>query len=259
MQDSSYSAMFGALTNEHRLNVIANNLANVNTTGYKRDQLSFKDTFISFAHDKIMEPVMNVRQEKLFPEPVHIAKPRLAQSKIVFEQGSMRKTDSPFDFAIAGSGFFRVQTDQGPFLTRNGHFQVNAEGTLVTEQGFSVLAGGGPITIPTGAQVVVNGGGEILVDGENLGALDVVSVDDEEALEKQGRNLYRIREGSQAQELPATDVVVNQGYLEAANVNVVTEMVNMIEAQRSFEGYQKMISSTHEMDEKSITRFGMVK
>lgn len=257
MQDSMYSALFGAMTQEHRLDLIANNLANVNTTGYKKDQQSFKDVFIKFAHDTIMEPVMNVRSKKLFPEPIEIAKPRLAESRTNFEQGSMRLTNGPLDLAISGEGFFKVRTAFGDFLTRNGHFHVTSEGQLVTANGEEVLGDGGPITLPQGASnVFINQAGEIFANGDAVGALQIVSVDNLTALEKQGHNLYQIANGSTAQEIPAENARVEQGYLEASNVEVVSEMVNMIETQRQFEAYQKMMQTTDELDTKVITRVG---
>ena len=126
MQNSMYTALFGALANEHRMNNIANNLANVNTTGYKTDVLSFRDTFMMYAHDQIMEPLTTVRSEKLFPDPHHVARVRLAYAKTDFEQGSLKITGAPFDVAISGSGFFKVRTEQGEFYTRNGHFLLTA-------------------------------------------------------------------------------------------------------------------------------------
>lgn len=107
MQEGMLSSLFGALTNEHRMNNISNNLANVNTTGYKRDVISFKDTMQLFAHDQIMEPIANVRSKKLFPEPMHVARPRIAVAHTDFEQGSMRYTGNPLDVALSGNAFSR--------------------------------------------------------------------------------------------------------------------------------------------------------
>ncbi len=257
MQDSAYSALFGALSNEHRLDVIANNLANANTTGYKRDQLAFEDVFVEFAHDIIREPVTNLRADPLFPPAINMSKTRLAGTRIDLSQGSMKNTGGPLDFAIAGDGFFRIRTAQGDFLSRNGHFQVTADGNLVTEQGYAVLGGAGEIALPPGSKVVVNDAGEIFADGELVDAFNLVTVDEPRALEKLGSNLFRIADGAEAGEIPAENAVVNQGFLETANVNVVEEMVGMIETHRAFEAYQKMIRETNEMDTKAITKVGM--
>lgn len=254
MQDSMYSALFGALSNEMRMNSISNNLANVNTTGYKKDQLAFKDTFVMFAHDQIMEPVATVRSKKLFPEPIHIAKPRLAVSKTDFTQGSLKITGGPLDVALNGEGFFKVQTPDGEYVTRNGHFRQTADGQLVTEQGWPVMGTGGPITLPPGSRVSIDEAGQVLADDAVVGQLQVVTYENLDVLEKRGRNLFQPRPGEAPAEIPAEGTTVQQGFLEAANVEVVTEMVNMIETQRQFEAYTKIMQSTDTLDKDAIQR-----
>lgn len=256
MQNGMFSGLFGALTNEHRMNSIANNLANVNTTGYKRDTLSFRDTFIMFAHDQIMEPVANVRSEKLFPEPKHAARPRLAEARTDFSQGALKTTGGPLDVAISGDGFFTVRTPQGDYYTRNGHFRLTPEGTLITEQGFEVLGDGGEITIPPGAgHLVIAEDGRIFADNALIGQIGMVMVDDPTKLEKLGGNMYRAREGAQVEEVEAPGFMV-QGFLEAPNVDVVYEMVNMIEAQRQFEAYTKVMQTADAIDREATTKVG---
>lgn len=255
MQDSMYSALFGALSNEHRLDVIANNLANANTTGYKQDRLAFKDVMIHFAHDQIMEPVTDLRAPRLLPGPTIMAKARLAMARTDFSQGGMRESGNPLDMAIMGEGFFKVRTSEGDFYTRNGNFHLTPQGVLVTGDGYEVLGGGGPVTIGQG-DVVIGPSGRIMINGEEAGTIDVVTVDNLDGLEKVGNNLFRIRNGSEAQETAADDFELVQGYLEAANINVVEEMVNMIETQRAYEAYSKVIKNTDEIDEKVITRVG---
>lgn len=258
MQQSMYSALFGALTNEHRLNNIANNLANVNTTGYKRDVLAFENTFREFAHDVIMEPVMSLRSEKLFPEPMNMSRVRIATAKTDFSQGSMKFTGNPLDVAIAGEGFFKVSDGENEYFTRSGHFVSNNEGRLVTTNGWPVLgAGGAEIVIPPGTRDVligVNGG--VYADDALIGQLQVSTVDDLTALQKHGSNVYKLRENSGATEQDLANPSVEQGFLEAANVEVVYEMVNMIEAQRQFEAYQKVMQTTDSLDKESYNRVG---
>lgn len=259
MQESMFSGLFGALTNEYRMANIANNLANVNTAGYKRDVLSFKDTFRMFAHDVIMEPVQNIRQEKMFPDPQHMARPRIAVSKTDFSQGSMKFTGNPLDVAIAGEGFFTFQVDGEEYLSRDGHFVLNSEGQVVTPQGFAVLgAGGAELTIPPGTKNIhLASDGTLYADDDAVGQIQVTSVEDLNELEKLGRNMYRIRPGSPvaATEMPA-GTTVEQGYIETANVEVVQEMVNMIEAQRQFEAYQKIMQTSDNLDREAITKVG---
>lgn len=251
MQDSSYSAVFGALTQQHRLDVIANNLANVNTTGFKADKLAFRDTFRRYAHD-LLNPNQTLDQKVPWPRGYVLAQPRIAERVIDLSQGSMKSTGNPLDLAIAGDAFFRVQTPGGEFLTRQGVFHRSAEGYIVDGHGNQLLGDGGPIQIPDTGSVLVGGNGAVSVDGEVIDTISLVSVSDPKALEKMGNSLLRVRPDAGVQPLPAEDATVEQGFLEAANVEVVSEMVNMIEALRAFEAYQKMITGTFEQDKKAI-------
>ena len=257
MQESMYSAMFGALTQEHRMNIIANNLANVNTTGYKRDRMAFKDVFVHYAHDSIREPLFHLKSSAMFPDPDYYAKPRIAVSKVDFSQGSLKQTGNDLDVTISGEGFFKVRTPEGKeFYTRNGAFRLNAEGGLVNGNGDAVLGDGGPIEIGATGKIEINGAGQIFADGNQLGTLSVVTLENLDSLEKVGHNYFDFPEGVQAQELPAAEAMVEQGYLEAPNVEVVTEMVNMIETHRAFEAYQKIIQNTKDIDSKAIEQVG---
>ena len=118
--------------------------------------------------------------------------------------------------------------------------------------GNQLLGEGGPIQIPEAGNILIGGNGEVLADGELVDTITLVSVADPNALEKMGNSLLRVRPNANVQAQPAEDASVEQGFLETANVEVVTEMVNMIEALRAFEAYQKMISGTFEQDKKAI-------
>lgn len=256
MRDSVYSAMYGAMANEVRMNLIANNLANVNTTGYKKDKVAFHDTFLRYAHDYLVDAKPFLRDEEMWPKPDVVAKPRLSDEKMDFSQGSLQVTGNALDLAINGEGFFKVRTPEGDFLTRSGSFQLSSDGRILTEQGFELLGQGGPVTIPLGAQVQIDTGGAVRVDGEVIGALELVGVSDFKELEKIGSNLLKIRDGSSARETEPEGVTVEQGYLEKSNVEVVTEMVSMIETQRSFQAYQKMMTTTDQLSRQMILRLG---
>ncbi len=257
MQNMMFSGMFGALATEHRMNSIANNLANVHTTGYKRDLLAFKDTFQLYAHEQIMEPNMSLRSKKLFPEPTHLARTRIATSVTDFSQGPLKATGGPLDVAISGDGFFKVRTSEGDFYTRDGHFMLTAEGRLVTPQGYSVLDDGSEITIPAGVKnVVIAEDGRIFADDNEVGRIGMVTVEDLSMLEKYGNNLYRGRDGAEPAEGERGQNWMAQGFLEAPNVEVVYEMVNMIETQRQFEAYQKVMQTSDAVDKEAISRVG---
>ncbi len=253
MESSMYSALFGALSNEMRLNISANNLANINTTGYKRDRVSFQDTFQRFAHDYNPDPRENIREEQLLPRADLIAKPRLALQEVDFTQGALQVTGNPLDLAIQGPGFFRVRTPDGDFLTRNGAFLRGPDGSLRTSQGFQVLGQGGAVDIPAGRTVTVAGDGQVFVDGAPVATIDVVNVADTSTLEKYGDTLFQGANGTRIQEsaVDEEDTQIVQGYLEKPNVEVVEEMVAMIETQRSFEAYQKIMTSSSELDSRA--------
>ncbi|MGE4551784.1 MAG: flagellar basal-body rod protein FlgF [Desulfovibrionaceae bacterium] len=258
MDNSMYSAMFGAMCNEMRMDTIANNLANVNTTAYKKDQVAFHDTFQRFAHDNLLDSKTYLRDRELWPRADVIARPRLSDQAADFSQGSLQVTGNPLDLALTGKGFFKVRTPDGDYLTRSGSFQLGSDGRLLTEQGFEVLGGGGPVILPQGNTVQIDVSGQIRVGDDVVGALDLTDVSDYKALEKKGNNLYGIRDGSGATEQPPEDLSVEQGSLEKSNVEVVTEMVAMIETQRSFEMYTKVMQESRDADTKLATQVANV-
>lgn len=255
MQESSYSAVFGALTQQYRLDTIANNLANVNTTGFKADKLAFCDTFRRYAHD-LLDPNTTLRDRVPWPQGNVLAQPRISEQVIDLSQGAMKSTGNPLDLAIAGDGFFRIQTPEGEFLTRQGVYHRSSEGYIVDGHGNQLLGEGGPLQIPEDGTVLIDANGQLSVNGEPVDVISLVRVEDPGNLEKFGHSLYRIKPGANTQPVPAEGATVEQGFLEGANVEVVSEMVNMIEALRAFEAYQKMISGTFEQDKKAIAEVG---
>lgn len=259
MQEAMFSGVFGALSAEFSLAIAANNLANVNTSGYKQDHLAFRDTMIRFAHDEIREPVATLRSKPLFPEPMLSARVRIAGSKVDYNQGGLRSTGNPLDLAISGNGFFRIQTPEGDVFTRDGALCIQPDGTLTTAKGWPLLGEGGPLVVPAGTRNIhVAQDGRIFADDGEVGTLQLVTVDDLSGLEKYGHNLYRIRDGSGVQEIPAAadGAYINQGYLESANVDVITEMVKMIEINRQYEAYTKVMQTSQTLDNASYSRIG---
>lgn len=219
----------GALLQQQHMDILSNNLANVNTTGFKGDRLVFDDVLSR-------------------------------QVETSHTQGPLRGTDNPLDVAIGGSGFFRVQTPNGVRLTRDGSFKMLSDGSLVTSQGYRVLgAGGAPINLnPEAPQPYIDDKGNIMQGNEQVGALDVVDVADTKTLVKEGNGLYTGQGGKAPVTRAANNYTLTQGALEAANVEVVTEMVNMISSFRSFESYQKVIQSVQDMDTKTVNQVGRV-
>lgn len=260
MQEGMFSGLFAALTTEHRMNFIANNLANVNTRGYKRETLAFKDTMATFAFDEIREPIMNLKSKPLFPEPMNAARVRIAVSHTDYSQGSMQYTGNDLDVAINGeNAFFRVNTPTGQYLTRNGSFVLDGDGVMMTPQGYTVQGQGGPILIPAGTRhVQISSDGQVLADGNAIDQIALVSVNNPQNLEKMGGNLFRPRDNVQVVQGNAYDggARVEQGFTEAANVEVVSEMVNMIEVQRQFEAYNKVMQTSDTLDRAANEKVG---
>jgi flagellar basal-body rod protein FlgG len=218
-----------ALVQQHNMDIISNNLANVNTNGFKADRLIFNDML-----DR--------------------------QVKNDHSQGAMRATDNPLDVAIGGDGFFKVQTAKGVMLTRDGSFKMMSDGSLVNSQGQKVLGkGGAPITLnPEGGLVQIDGTGSISQGNEQVGALEVVDVADKKSLIKEGASYFTGEGGKLPATKAATSYTVQQGAVEAANVDTVSEMVHMINTFRSFESYQKVIQTVQDMDSKTVNQVGRV-
>ena len=222
------------MAQEQRLNQVTNNLANVDTPGYKREDLTFWEMLFTANDDR---------------NRVGKALKLLTNH----EEGSVAATGNPLDFVINGNGFFSVQTPEGVRYTRAGSFNLNSEGQLMTPSGHLVLGEGGPITIQ-GNDVSLSSDGGLLVDGRDAGRLAIVTFSDFAGLEKEGLNLFRLTE--EGQELAADNFTVKQGFVEKSNVNTVMEMTGMIDLHRAYETQQKLIRTIDEMDDEAIRKVG---
>ena len=239
-------ALEGGRLLERRLQVAANNLANVDTSGFKKDVISFREV--------LMEKVP--RGWRTFKEVTY---------ETDFQQGPIEFTGNPLDLAIAGEGFFKVMTPEGVAYTRAGNFHLDDRRRLVTAEGYPVLADGAPIVIDPGLakgglitispeRFLVSSDGTVSLDGTEIGRLDVVTFDDLHQLEKWGENLFFAREG--ASERPVENPDVRQGYLEQSNANPLEEMVNLINIQREFEASQKALKTHDETLGRLIEVYG---
>jgi flagellar basal-body rod protein FlgG len=215
--------LLGCQIQVHRLETIANNLANADTAGFKKDVLSF-------------DHLLTTHQEANL------------------DQGNIRHTDNALDLALSGKGFFKVNTPDGIRYTRNGKFYLNGEGQLTTTAGDSVLGEGGPITIE-GTDVAVDDSGRISVDGSEVDTLVVVFFAQPELLQKQG-DTYYLYTGYDGEGPRPEGTSVKQGYIEQSNVIVTQEMIEMIETLREFESYQKVLQTFDETDAKVINDVG---
>lgn len=220
---------------ERQLDVVANNIANVNTTGFKADQSLFQEYLMPGAHEDNF--VGRDRRESYVQD-------RGTYRNL--SQGAAEQTKNPLDVAVQGNGFLVVQTAAGERYTRDGGLQLNNQGQLVTEEGDQVLGTAGPIVFqPTDHDVNIAPDGTVTVqEGTNRtdalrGKLRLVSFADAQRLLKEGSNLYSAEDGDAQPDLKST---IEQGYLEKSNVNAVGEMSRMIEVTRAYTQIATMLN-----------------
>lgn len=270
MSKGMFTAVSGAIAQSQRLDTIANNLANVNTPGFKRDGQLFRE-YLS-AYEK---------------EPTNMSLPRIAASVesfynmqggdksfvdanstfTDFSQGGLRSTGNQLDVAIEGNGFFEIGTPDGVKLTRAGSFTINSEGTLVTKQGYPVLSDSSVgLQDPAARQikikdahVTIGENGQVVSGDQIAGKISVVHVGNRDALLKTGQNLYTFKDNIDAQMSVDPNPKMNQGFLEVSNVNVVREMTDMITATRTFESTQKAIQAYDQMSGKAVNEISKLK
>lgn len=267
MNRGIYTGATGMVVQEHRLNTISNNLANVDLTGYKRD------TTIEKAFPQLL--LRRMRDNAVFKFPMGSVDSTPIIGKLgtgvetnevftVFSQGALKETENPFDMALEGTGFLAIQTENGERYTRNGSFLLNNDSYLVTKNGNLVLGENGPIKLKKNNFIVDEDG--VIYQNSSLAPDEtrLVSLEENEweniervdrlklvdfhrprYLQKQGDSLWKSTyESGDAQIIPADKrPKIRQGFLESANVNPVTEMVQMIEVNRSYEANQKLIQA----------------
>ncbi|MDP4153141.1 MAG: flagellar basal-body rod protein FlgF [Bacillota bacterium] len=226
-----YTSADGMLTQSKRMDVVTNNITNMDTAGYKSEELlsrSFEDLLINRINDPATGSLSTVGQ---INNGAHID-----QVNIRFEQGPLEETKNNTDIALEGDGFFAIQAPAGERYTRAGNFSVNNNGFLVTSEGNYVLGQNGPINVGnTNFTVDKNG----TVNSQNgTYQLRIVSFADNGALYKEGSGLYSNNGGSAI--IPSS-CQVKQGFLEKSNVDVAKETVNMIQISRNYETNQRII------------------
>lgn len=231
MLNGLYSAASALNAAEVRHEAIANNLANVSTPGYRRQ-------FV------VLESNVGQQLPGGAAGSLGMHGPNVAEVVHSFEPGEYKFTDSPLDLAIAGDGFFVVESPAGRLYTRNGAFTLDENRTLVTHSGMPVLGQGGPITLPPGSDIIVQEDGTILVDGTEVGRLQIVSFQDPSKLQPAGTTLFQAP--PEAGMETVTEPVIRQGYREMSNVNPVSELVNLIVSARHHEAAQRALKAISE-------------
>ena len=251
MNLSLYSAATGMEAQQLNLNTIANNLANVNTTGFKRSKIEFQDLL----YQKPRSAGAEAAGGNVIPTGIEIGNgSRVAATSKVFTQGQVTQTGKELDIAIQGDGFFEVQRPDGTTAyTRDGSFKLNASGQVVTSDGLPVLSGFQ--AVPTGTtSISIADTGEVTVEGASGSQTYRISLTrfaNPAGLKSLGGNLYEETNasGTPEQGNPGEQGFgqVLQRYLEGSNVNIVEEMVNLIVAQRAYEINSKSIQTSDEM------------
>lgn len=238
-----YSAYTGMINQEHRMDVLTNNMANAATNGYKKEGTT-SQSFDSVLAYKIKD----VTEGYHLAKNIGINNPgvKIGEGYTDFSQGSLKTTSNTFDLALTDAGFFAIQFtnkagETSVKYTRDGNFTLTEDGSLVTQDGDAVLdTGGNPIKINPILEAQINTSGQIIQDGRVVANIQVTDFEDYNYLERYGENYYQPVEGAKEKEAAAK---VYSGYLETSNISVVTEMVNMITVQRAYESNQKVITT----------------
>ena len=225
MENTLYIALSYQTVMQRQMDVIANNIANVSTPGFKGEQMMF----VEYLNDAVG------KDDVSFVQDIAVVRD--------FREGSFSRTANPLDVAISGKGWLEVDTPNGMRYTRNGHLQIDAKNTLTTASGHPVLGENGrPINMPAnGGNIVIAPDGTISVDNQRVDRLKLVNFDNEQLLRKDSESLY----STDAPTLPAPQAKVAQGMIEESNVKPIVEITNMIGAMREFQSAQQMIEEEH--------------
>ena len=253
MNNALWVAKTGLDAQQTRMSVISNNLANVNTTGFKQSRAAFEDLL----YQNVRQAGGQSSQDTILPSGLMLGTGvRTVATEKIFTQGNLVQTDNALDVAIQGQGFFQVlRPDGGLGYSRAGNFQTDAQGQLVTSNGYQIQPA---ITIPEDAQTITIGtDGVVSVQQPGqaaptqVGQLQLADFINPAGLMPSGENMYQETAASGAPQIgnPGLNGLgsVQQGSLETSNVNVVEEMVNMIESQRAYEMNSKVISAVDQM------------
>lgn len=253
MSEAIYTLASSALDQQKRLEMLANNLANSTTLGFKQDLAVFHLT-----EESTGQTVAMTAPEAAFvlPRDLDLSMGTASATCTDFSQGAMRHSGNRLDLALDGRGFFCIQTDDGVQYMRRGNFSLNADGLLVTDAGLPVLGEGGEITVQ-GHAVTVDEDGSLTVDGALIDKLRIVDFPDDARLEKQGESLFAPQNPDTASAVPE-NTRVKQGFVELSNVDPIRVMTEMIEVLRGYEAYQKVIQSVDEIDGQAVSEVGGV-
>jgi flagellar basal-body rod protein FlgF len=238
-----YTAYSGLRAQVDALDLLANNLANLNTAGFKEEMAYFSllnQSAEASANAGDLGATINSSIK--------------TQGAVNAADGSQSRTNRDLDVAIEGNGFLVVQTPRGTRYTRNGSLMLNAKGVLVASEGSPILgASGRPITLGRGA-ININAEGAVALDGREIDRLKIVSFEDPAKLTREGNSLLLLQNGKDQEKISGAKI--KSGYLEQSNVNAVSSIVRMVGIMRQFEAIQKTVNVMNDMNSKSIEKLG---
>jgi flagellar basal-body rod protein FlgG len=261
-----YTAYTGMIDQQNRMDVMTNNLANADTNGYKKEGATTQ-SFDSELMARIRDKTTMHYADRIGTMNLGV---KIGECYTNYDQGSFKTTENTYDLALAGNGFFAISFtnkagETSMKLTRDGAFSITEEGYLVTKDGDYVLnqaaaSSGNPgaagyIQIDPLAETTIDRNGNIYQNDTLVGTIGVVDVEDYNYLAKYGENMYELTDGGT---LTDSTAQVRQGYIEASNVNIVDEMVEMIVISRAYESDQKLIQTIDGMLDKAVNDVGKV-
>lgn len=247
-----YTSATHMVTQRNRMDVLTNNIANIETAGFKADTVisrSFRDLLLS----KVDDPAVLHTSSSVGPLNTGV---RVDEVSTSFVQGNIEHTQSPTDVCIIGDGFFVVSTPYGDRYTRDGSFSVNSQGYLTSADGNYIMGLGGMIHVGDTNFTINHNGDVVTSDGAYAGRMRIAGFEDETGLRKAGGNLYYNYTGQPVND--AQGFELRQGSLEASNVNIASEMVNMLTLYRSYETSQRVLRMMDESVGKAVNDVGRV-
>lgn len=284
-----YTAYTGMLNEQHRMDVLTNNLANATTNGFKKEGTTSEafDTVLAYKIKDLSEPgnlprpmatnraidqaeVNNPLNENYLEKRVRKTGlnlgVKIGENYVDYSEGPIKETGNPLDLALSDRGFFAVEYtnkrgETSTKYTRDGNFTMNQRGFLQTQDGDYVLdEDGRRIQMDTALPISINRNGTIIQDGAEVATIGITDFEDYNYLERFGENYFQPVEGATELDRGETgvDTQIHQGYLEMSNISVVTEMVNMITLQRQYESNQKVITTYDDTLEQAVTQNGKV-
>lgn len=246
-----YTAYTGMLNQQYRMDTITNNLANSATTGYKKEGAT-SQSFDELMITKLRDSSEGFVDRRIGATTLGV---KIGENFTDYTQGSLKATDNQLDVALAGDGFFEISFKnkagvESMKYSRDGSFALTKDGWLVTKDGDFVQGINGNIQLNTQSEVEIDTTGRIFEDGEVVDRIKVVDFEDYNYLRKYGENMYTPVEGARQK---SADVTFRQGYLEQSNVNVISEMVELITIARAYEANQKFIQTADDTLSKDVT------